>query len=114
MKMPGSRKIATVQDGCFPLNREVNFRRPGSFGSGGAPGAGPGSRSAAVGTAADPSPGCSALIMFWASSSWSDHWCSEISRLELERPLRRPPAIAVSYTHLRAHETKANLVCRLL
>ena len=22
--------------------------------------------------------------------------------------------IAVSYTHLRAHETKANLVCRLL
>ena len=23
-------------------------------------------------------------------------------------------AISVSYTHLRAHETKANLVCRLL
>ena len=23
-------------------------------------------------------------------------------------------ALAVSYTHLRAHETKANLVCRLL
>src|SRR5660398_291559 len=28
---------------------------------------------------------------------------------------RRSPSIsAVSYTHLRAHETKANLVCRLL
>src|SRR5660397_11163 len=25
-----------------------------------------------------------------------------------------PPPCAVSYTHLRAHETKANLVCRLL
>ena len=25
-----------------------------------------------------------------------------------------PRTIAVSYTHLRAHETKANLVCRLL
>ena len=25
-----------------------------------------------------------------------------------------PSIIAVSYTHLRAHETKANLVCRLL
>ena len=24
------------------------------------------------------------------------------------------PMVAVSYTHLRAHETKANLVCRLL
>src|SRR5660397_278661 len=26
----------------------------------------------------------------------------------------RPHVAAVSYTHLRAHETKANLVCRLL
>ena len=26
----------------------------------------------------------------------------------------RPEATSVSYTHLRAHETKANLVCRLL
>ena len=37
----------------------------------------------------------------------------------VERALRRPELgsifgliIAVSYTHLRAHETKANLVCR--
>src|SRR5660397_294433 len=32
-------------------------------------------------------------------------------------PIRIPPSIIhtpVSYTHLRAHETKANLVCRLL
>ena len=27
---------------------------------------------------------------------------------------RFPDLLAVSYTHLRAHETKANLVCRLL
>ena len=25
-----------------------------------------------------------------------------------------PPSVAVSYTHLRAHETEADLVCRLL
>src|SRR5665809_163932 len=30
-----------------------------------------------------------------------------------EREAKRTPK-AVSYTHLRAHETKANLVCRLL
>src|SRR5665809_164757 len=29
-------------------------------------------------------------------------------------PSRPPGGRAVSYTHLRAHETKANLVCRLL
>ena len=29
-------------------------------------------------------------------------------------PLSQQWAIPVSYTHLRAHETKANLVCRLL
>src|SRR5660397_284803 len=29
-------------------------------------------------------------------------------------PLHEAPAAPVSYTHLRAHETKANLVCRLL
>jgi len=32
----------------------------------------------------------------------------------LERTANLMKAIAVSYTHLRAHETKANLVCRLL
>ena len=31
----------------------------------------------------------------------------------LNQPNSAPPA-AVSYTHLRAHETLANLVCRLL
>ena len=30
-----------------------------------------------------------------------------------ELPIPRPPA-AVSYTHLRAHETRHDLVCRLL
>ena len=25
-----------------------------------------------------------------------------------------PPLVSVSYTHLRAHETRSNLVCRLL
>src|SRR5660398_295745 len=33
--------------------------------------------------------------------------------LDPSTTLTRPPA-PVSYTHLRAHETKANLVCRLL
>ncbi len=28
--------------------------------------------------------------------------------------IRNPSSRSVSYTHLRAHETKANLVCRLL
>ena len=31
-----------------------------------------------------------------------------------EPPKRQVGKMAVSYTHLRAHETKANLVCRLL
>ena len=33
---------------------------------------------------------------------------------ELDRVLRITDAVAVSYTHLRAHETGRNLVCRLL
>ena len=28
--------------------------------------------------------------------------------------IQQSPGIAVSYTHLRAHETEADLVCRLL
>ena len=36
----------------------------------------------------------------------------EISLGEIEKLV--PEAIAVSYTHLRAHETGRNLVCRLL
>ena len=31
-----------------------------------------------------------------------------------DKPEDRQGAVSVSYTHLRAHETKANLVCRLL
>ena len=36
----------------------------------------------------------------------------EVSRMGQHMELARYP-IPVSYTHLRAHETKANLVCRL-
>jgi len=36
-------------------------------------------------------------------------WCSDQSEVIESRSF-----LAVSYTHLRAHETKANLVCRLL
>ena len=35
-------------------------------------------------------------------------------RFNCSRTLLRHPAEAVSYTHLRAHETRGNLVCRLL
>ena len=51
----------------------------------------------------------------------------EISRLSYENALKRSPksilrlynmtflhSVPVSYTHLRAHETEADLVCRLL
>ena len=31
-----------------------------------------------------------------------------------QRYVHPGPLVPVSYTHLRAHETKANLVCRLL
>src|SRR5450756_2741102 len=37
-----------------------------------------------------------------------------ISIWVLERDRRRPGHLAVSYTHLRAHETRHDLVCRLL
>ena len=33
---------------------------------------------------------------------------------QIEHGLRNPSFIAVSYTHLRAHETVLDLVCRLL
>src|SRR5680860_1280218 len=35
-------------------------------------------------------------------------------RTRAERAIRRPDRRAVSYTHLRAHETDSYLVCRLL
>ena len=34
--------------------------------------------------------------------------------LQACREAKDGPLLSVSYTHLRAHETKANLVCRLL
>ena len=34
--------------------------------------------------------------------------------LQVKRKHQRREAVAVSYTHLRAHETRSNLVCRLL
>ena len=34
--------------------------------------------------------------------------------IEAEQALGRQVDVAVSYTHLRAHETEADLVCRLL
>ena len=37
--------------------------------------------------------------------------CAKAARLF---PVLRPGAYAVSYTHLRAHETREDLVCRLL
>ena len=39
---------------------------------------------------------------------------NSIRRLKTRNSERTLPLVAVSYTHLRAHETKANLVCRLL
>ncbi len=36
------------------------------------------------------------------------------TRLEIKRPAKEARAKFVSYNNLRAHETKANLVCRLL
>ena len=41
-------------------------------------------------------------------------WIILIHSCNLKKPPPRLRIIAVSYTHLRAHETKANLVCRLL
>src|SRR5450759_4903659 len=38
-----------------------------------------------------------------------DYWCCCWSF-----QLLLPPGVAVSYTHLRAHETRHDLVCRLL
>ena len=45
-------------------------------------------------------------------SSSSDEWCRHSDRVVEGFPWCRK--IAVSYTHLRAHETGRNLVCRLL
>ena len=43
------------------------------------------------------------------------HWIEEEETLDLTAIAQSSPgSIADSYTHLRAHETKANLVCRLL
>ena len=43
---------------------------------------------------------------------------NSLNRIELEQMARHYPSwgtrIAVSYTHLRAHETVLDLVCRLL
>ena len=41
-------------------------------------------------------------------------WPCSLSDSELEQQLFPPAPAAVSYTHLRAHETGRNLVCRLL
>ena len=38
----------------------------------------------------------------------------DLFELETEERAHKGIFLAVSYTHLRAHETKANLVCRLL
>ena len=46
--------------------------------------------------------------------------CNELKKLSVKQKfetsdwLIKPGNFPVSYTHLRAHETKANLVCRLL
>ena len=37
-----------------------------------------------------------------------------ITKLKVVKTAAPVNVMAVSYTHLRAHETKANLVCRLL
>src|SRR5659263_631023 len=53
-----------------------------------------------------------------ARSTW-DHWEMRVHKrlIDLdadERALRQLMRIPVSYTHLRAHETRHDLVCRLL
>ena len=42
------------------------------------------------------------------------HFVEQCGASMIVRGLRAVSDFAVSYTHLRAHETKANLVCRLL
>src|SRR5665213_4452488 len=48
------------------------------------------------------------------SSSWEQATKTRVSSAETRTPIGSAQTKAVSYTHLRAHETGRNLVCRLL
>src|SRR5674476_1284134 len=50
----------------------------------------------------------------WAASQMKDAHCVAIVPLAQPESGPATPAGPVSYTHLRAHETGRNLVCRLL
>src|SRR5450759_5098803 len=54
----------------------------------------------------EPGPKPKAYGRFWVGASHGLHWCLLSRFMYMLEP--------VSYTHLRAHETRHDLVCRLL
>src|SRR5665213_419827 len=64
----------------------------------------------AAAEAPEPAPEPGALLDF-GLEHWVDEGGAVVARSAIAR--FRPP-LPVSYTHLRAHETGRNLVCRLL